>query len=79
MRHILPLKDICEYVISHLNKQFKGLKINSATFEYNMGCIYTNKSKNISPGTKHIETHVHFFRDHIYDKDKNPHGDIILE
>ena len=44
-----------------------------------MGCIHTDNDNDISPKTKHISTHVHFFRDHIYDKDTNAHGDIMLE
>ena len=44
-----------------------------------MGCINTDKFKNIYHGTKTIDIHVHFFRDNIYDKDTNPRGKIILE
>ena len=78
-RQLLPIKDLCEDILAHLDKHFKGCKIKSAAFEYNMGCIHTAKSKKLSPRTKLVSTHVHFFRDHIYGKDTNPHGGIILE
>ena len=66
-------------MLGHLDKDFEGAKIKSTAFEDNMGCIHTAKSKKISPRTKHIATHVHFFRSHIYDKDTNPDGDVFLE
>ena len=77
MRQIIPLKALCEDVLEHLDKRFKGCKIKSATFVDNMGYIYTDNSKNISPGTKHIVTHVHLFRYHIYEKDTNHYGKMI--
>ena len=79
MRQLLPLKALCEDVLEHLDKSFKGCKIKSTAFEDNQGCIQTAKSKKISPRTKHIATHVHFFRSHIYDEHENPLGDIYLE
>ena len=79
MWQILPLKSLCENVLSRLDKLFKGCNIKPTAFEDNTGCIYTDKSKNNYPSAKHIATHVHFFRYHIYDKYTNPHGFIILE
>ena len=79
MRQLLPLKSLCEEVLAHLDKSFVGCKIKSTCFEDNMGCIHTAQSKKISPRTKHIATHVHFFRSHIFDKDTNPTGDIVLK
>jgi hypothetical protein len=79
MRQLLPSKRLCQDVLEHLDQTFKGTKIKSTAFEDNMGCIYTAKSKRISPRTKHIATHVHFFRSHIYDENNNPTGDVHLE
>ena len=78
MWQLLPLKSLCEDVLAHMDKLFEGWNINSTDFEDNMGCIYNAKSKNIYPGTKHIDTHVNLFRDNICDKDTNPHGNTIL-
>ena len=77
--HLLLLKALCEDIISHLYKHVKGWKTNSHAVEENISCIYTDKSKNISPGTKHIAIHINFFKNHIYEKYSNLHGDIILE
>ena len=79
MRQLLPTKALCESVLAHLDKSFQGATMKSTAFEDNMGCIYTAKSKRISPRTKHIATHVHFFRSHIHDENNNPSGDIKLE
>ena len=52
----------------------------STAFEDNQSCIATAKSKKISPRTKHIATHVHFFRSHIHDEnDNHPEGDVRIE
>ena len=78
MRQILPLKYLCEDVIAHLDKPFKTYKIKSNTFEKYIGCIYTTNPNNISPSTNHIATNI-FLRYHIYYKDTDTNGDIILE
>ena len=79
MRQLLPSKRLCEEVLEHLDADFKGAKMQSTTFEDNMGCIHTAKSRKISARTKHIATHVHFFRSHVYDENNNPDGDVKLE
>ena len=79
MINLLHLKATCEEILAHLDKRFKGCNINYVAFEDNMVCIYTGKPNKIPPITKHIATHINFFRDHIYDKNTNPVGDIILE
>lgn len=79
MRQFLPSKRLCEEVLEHLDTEFKGAKMKSTAFEDNMGCIHTAKSRKISARTKHIATHVHFFRSHVYDENNNPDGDINLE
>ena len=79
MRQILLRKALCEGLLSHMDKLSGGCKIKSNAFEENMGCIYTSKFNYDYRGTKHVATHVNFFSGHIYDKDKNPHSDILLE
>ena len=62
----------------HLDKTFSGAVVKSTVFEDNNGCISMSKTKKISPRTKHIATHVHFFKSHIK-SDANPNGDIEIE
>ena len=79
MRQFLPAKALVESVLAHIDKKFEGAIIKSTAFEDNQSCIATAKSKKISPRTKHIATHVHFFRSHIHDENDNPDGDIRIE
>ena len=79
MRQFLPAKALVQSVLAHIDKQFEGVVIKSPAFEDNQSCIATARSKKISPRTKHIATHVHFFRSHIHDENDNPDGDIRIE
>ena len=51
----------------------------SIAFEVNMKLIYSDKYKKIYPSTKHSANLIHLFRDHIYEKDTNSYGAIIIE
>ena len=78
MRSLLPLRNLAAELLSHLDKKFSGAVVKSTVFEDNNGCISMTKTKKISPRTKHIATHVHFFKSHIR-SDANPDGDIEIE
>ena len=78
MRSLLPLRALATELLSHLDQKFEGAVIKSTVFEDNNGCIAMAKTKKISPRTKHIATHVHFFKSHIK-SDANPDGNIDIQ
>ena len=78
MSQLLLINVIYENVLSHMDKFFKVHKIKLNYFEENMGYIHITMCKNIYLRVKHISNHLHLFIDNFYDKDANPHGDILL-
>ena len=75
---MLPLRALAAELLKHLDKKFAGAVIKSTVFEDNNGFIVMTKTKKISLRTKHVATHVHFFKSHIK-SDANPDGKIEIE